>query len=139
MTFLAVAKADEATPDYNPFERLDDVVAAYAEVLAKLAEAGAPWVQIDEHALASDNLHVERATLIEYSTRVFAALAKLEKRPAIFAAIGYGDWICAAVLFPRPAQLTCPRSLWLLALLMVVTSGEPIWIARSLASMQPRP
>ena len=91
VTFLAVAKADEATPDYNPFERLDDVVAAYAEVLAKLAEAGAPWVQIDEHALASDNLHVERATLIEYSTRVFAALAKLEKRPAIFAAIGYGD------------------------------------------------
>ena len=96
VTFLAVAKADEATPDYNPFERLDDVVAAYAEVLAKLAEAGAPWVQIDEHALASDNLHVERATLIEYSTRVFAALAKLEKRPAIFAAIGYGDGAQAA-------------------------------------------
>ena len=96
VTFLAVAKADEATPDYNPFERLDDVVAAYADVLAKLAEAGAPWVQIDEHALASDNLHVERATLIEYSTRVFAALAKLEKRPAIFAAIGYGDGAQAA-------------------------------------------
>ena len=96
VTFLAVAKADEATPDYNPFERLDDVVAAYADVLAKLSEAGAPWVQIDEHALASDNLHVERATLIEYSTRVFAALAKLEKRPAIFAAIGYGDGAQAA-------------------------------------------
>ena len=96
VTFLAVAKADEATPDYNPFERLDDVVAAYADVLAKLSEAGAPWVQIDEHALASDNLHVERTTLIEYSTRVFAALAKLEKRPAIFAAIGYGDGAQAA-------------------------------------------
>ena len=96
VTFLAVAKADEATPDYNPFERLDDVVAAYADVLAKLSEAGAPWVQIDEHALASDNLHVERTTLIEYSTRVFAALAKLEKRPAIFAAIGYGNGAQAA-------------------------------------------
>ena len=55
VTFLAVAKADEATPDYNPFERLDDVVAAYA-----------------------------------------AVLAKLEKRPAIFAAIGYGDGAQAA-------------------------------------------
>ena len=84
VTFLAVAKADEATPDYDPFERLDDVVAAYADVLAELAEAGAPWVQIDEHAL------------IEYSTRVFRALAALEKRPAIFAAIGYGDGSRAA-------------------------------------------
>ena len=96
VTFLAVAKADEATPDYDPFERLDDVVAAYADVLAELAEAGAPWVQIDEHALASDNLHVDRATLIEYSTRVFRALAALEKRPALFAAIGYGDCSRAA-------------------------------------------
>ena len=96
VTFLAVAKADEATPDYDPFERLDDVVAAYADVLAELAEAGAPWVQIDEHTLASDNLHVDRATLIEYSTRVFRALAALEKRPAIFAAIGYGDGSRAA-------------------------------------------
>ena len=96
VTFLAVAKADEATPDYDPFERLDDVVAAYADVLAELAEAGAPWVQIDEHAFASDNLHVDRATLIEYSTRVFRALAALEKRPAIFAAIGYGDGSRAA-------------------------------------------
>ena len=96
VTFLAVAKADEATPDYDPFERLDDVVAAYADVLAELAEAGTPWVQIDEHALASDNLHVDRATLIEYSTRVFRALAALEKRPALFAAIGYGDGSRAA-------------------------------------------
>ena len=97
VTFLAVAKADEATPDYDPFERLDDVVAAYADVLAELAEAGASWVQIDEHALASDNLRVDRATLIEYSTRVFRALAALEKRPALFAAIGYGDGSRAAV------------------------------------------
>lgn len=96
VTFLAVAKADEATPDYDPFERLDDVVAAYADVLAELTEAGAPWVQIDEHALASDNLRVDRATLIEYSTRVFRALAALEKRPALFAAIGYGDGSRAA-------------------------------------------
>lgn len=94
VTFLAVAKSDENAPEgFSPLSRLDDVVAAYREVLAALREAGATWVQIDEPALASDNLHASRSELIALAGRALGELAALpaEERPQILATVPYGD------------------------------------------------
>lgn len=92
VTWLALAKASEDAPEgWSPLSRLDEVVAVYAQVLAELAAAGAPWVQLDEPALVSDNLPEARATLIEAASRAHSALSALEERPALFVTTPFGD------------------------------------------------
>ncbi|MBL0886700.1 5-methyltetrahydropteroyltriglutamate--homocysteine S-methyltransferase [Myceligenerans indicum] len=55
VTYLLLSKPEDGAPEgFSPLRRLDDVVAAYRELLAALAAAGAPWVQLDEPALVSD-------------------------------------------------------------------------------------
>lgn len=89
VTYLALAKA--ADDNYDPFDRLDDVVAAYTEILAAFAEAGATAVELDEPAVVSDNLGRARAEIIETVGRVYTQFASLEQRPDILLAAPYGD------------------------------------------------
>ena len=91
VTYLALAKADPATPDFDPLTRIDEAVAAYAEALASLRAAGAPWVQLDEPALTSDNLSHSRAELGELAVRVYERLAAATERPQILLTTPYGD------------------------------------------------
>ena len=91
LTYLALAKADPATPDFDPLSRLDEAVAAYEQALASLHEAGAPWVQLDEPALTSDNLSHPRAELAELAVGVYERLAKATNRPQILVTTPYGD------------------------------------------------
>lgn len=91
VTYLALAKADPATPDFDPLTRIDEVVAAYEEALASLHSAGAPWVQLDEPALTSDNLSRTRAELGELAARVYERLAASQNRPQILLTTPYGD------------------------------------------------
>lgn len=91
LTYLALAKADPATPDFDPLTRLDEAVAAYEQALASLHEAGAPWVQLDEPALTSDNLSHPRAELAELAVGVYERLAKATNRPQILVTTPYGD------------------------------------------------
>ena len=91
LTYLALAKADPATPDFDPLSRLDEAVAAYEQALASLHEAGAPWVQLDEPALTSDNLSHPRAELAELAVGVYEHLAKATNRPQILVTTPYGD------------------------------------------------
>ena len=91
LTYLALAKADPATPDFDPLSRLDEAVAAYEQALASLHEAGAPWVQLDEPALASDNLSHPRAELAKLAVGVYERLAKATNRPQILVTTPYGD------------------------------------------------
>ena len=91
VTYLALAKADPATPDFDPLTRIDDAVAAYEEALASLHAAGAPWVQLDEPALTSDNLSRTRVELGELATRVYERLAASQNRPQILLTTPYGD------------------------------------------------
>ena len=91
LTYLALAKADPATPDFDPLTRLDEAVAAYEQALASLREAGAPWVQLDEPALTSDNLSRPRAELAELAVGVYERLAKATNRPQILVTTPYGD------------------------------------------------
>ena len=108
VTFLLLAKASSDAPaGFDPLSRLDDVVAAYAELLAALGDAGAPWVQLDEPALVADTVTgglgdgvladaVTRAglgdgVLADAVTRAYAALTAVAGRPRILVAAPYGD------------------------------------------------
>ena len=91
VTYLALAKADPATPDFDPLTRIDEAVAAYEEALASLHTAGAPWVQLDEPALTSDNLSRTRVELGELAARVYERLAAATERPQILLTTPYGD------------------------------------------------
>ena len=96
LTYLALAKADEDAPGgYDPLDRLDDALAAYSELLTRLARAGAAWVQFDEPALVSDNLRRTRAELAELASGAYSRLAAHAERPAILVTTPYGNGLAA--------------------------------------------
>lgn len=101
VTYLALAKADPATPDFDPLTRIDEAVAAYEEALASLHAAGAPWVQFDEPALTSDNLSRSRTELAELAARVYERLAASQNRPQILLTTPYGDASHAAAALAK--------------------------------------
>ncbi|HVH67314.1 MAG TPA: 5-methyltetrahydropteroyltriglutamate--homocysteine S-methyltransferase [Gemmatimonadales bacterium] len=59
VTFLLLGKA--RTARFDRLTLLDALLPVYAEVLARLAAAGATWVQLDEPCLALDRTPAERA------------------------------------------------------------------------------
>jgi len=92
VTYLLLAKAsDEAGEGFRPIDRLDEVVAVYAELLAAARAAGAEWIQLDEPALVSDSLAVPRAEVLDLVERAYGALGGAAERPAILLAAPYGD------------------------------------------------
>lgn len=92
VTFLALAKpTDEAGAEYRPLDRLDDLVAVYADLLASLRAAGAEWVQLDEPALVSESLGSTDAELAAAAERAYATLTGLTERPSVLVAAGYGQ------------------------------------------------
>ncbi|GAB3558643.1 5-methyltetrahydropteroyltriglutamate--homocysteine S-methyltransferase [Spelaeicoccus albus] len=93
VTFLLLSKAaDDAPSGFRPLDRLGDVVAAYRRLLARLAEAGAEWVQLDEPGLVVDGpnstaaLGAARTAYAELGAAPIGA-----ERPAIFASLQYAD------------------------------------------------
>jgi 5-methyltetrahydropteroyltriglutamate--homocysteine methyltransferase len=92
VTFLALAKSTEGAPeDFSPIDRLNEVVAVYAELLQDLAKAGATWVQLDEPALVSDSIEVPAERLYAAVVEAYRTLTAVEGRPAILVAAPYGD------------------------------------------------
>jgi len=102
VTFLLLSKAADGAPEgFRPLDRLDDVVAAYADVLRALAAAGAPWVQLDEPALVTDLLDVPFDEVADAVRRAYTRLATelspvagaegTTERPAILVTAPYGD------------------------------------------------
>jgi 5-methyltetrahydropteroyltriglutamate--homocysteine methyltransferase len=85
ITFLLLSKAVDGAP--APIFRLDELTDVYAELLSKLAEAGAEWVQIDEPVLVTDGAP-DAPALAE---QVYSRLAGVAARPAIFVATYFGD------------------------------------------------
>ena len=68
VTWLSLAKEYGS----DPFDLLEEVLALYATVLARLEEAGAEWVQIDEPILVTDLTDRQRRAL----TRAYAKLGR---------------------------------------------------------------
>ena len=90
VTYLLLAKAEEGAPaGFDPLSRIDDAVAAYAGILAALAEAGAAWVQLDEPGLVGDR-GGELAIPGGLVERVYRQLAGAADRPALLVTTGYG-------------------------------------------------
>ncbi|WP_099025705.1 5-methyltetrahydropteroyltriglutamate--homocysteine S-methyltransferase [Mycolicibacterium palauense] len=85
ITFLALSKAVDGAG--APIERLDEIVPLYAELLRRLAVAGAQWVQLDEPILVTDVLD----DAAELAGRVYASLAGATDRPAILVATYFGE------------------------------------------------
>jgi len=92
VTFLLLSKASETAPaGYQPLDRLDDLLPVYAELLAALTAVGAEWVQLDEPALVSESIEVDRAVVLEATKRAYELLGAVPARPQIFVAAPYGS------------------------------------------------
>ena len=90
LTLLLGAKAEQGSAeDFAPIDRLDEFVAAYAQVLEQLAERGVEWVQLDEPGLTVDR--ADNAKVAEMAERTYRALAAGEKRPQILVTSPYGS------------------------------------------------
>ncbi|MGG5171422.1 5-methyltetrahydropteroyltriglutamate--homocysteine S-methyltransferase [Pseudarthrobacter sp. J1738] len=91
VTFLLLSKAsDDAPAGFNPLSRLEDVLPVYAQLLAKLAEAGASWVQLDEPALVADQ-DVSEAEIQAAVARAYEVLANTAQRPQLLVSSPYGS------------------------------------------------
>ncbi|GAA4146121.1 5-methyltetrahydropteroyltriglutamate--homocysteine S-methyltransferase [Leifsonia shinshuensis] len=92
VTFLLLSKpSDEAPEGFRPLSRLGDLLPVYRELLARLAAAGAPWVQLDEPALVSESIEEPRTEVLEAARAAYAELGGAAERPAIFVAAPYGS------------------------------------------------
>jgi 5-methyltetrahydropteroyltriglutamate--homocysteine methyltransferase len=91
VTFLLLSKpSDEAPAGFAPLSRLEDLLPVYRELLARLAEAGAEWVQLDEPALVSESLGVPRGEVLAAAQTAYEELGR--GRPlAILVAAPYGS------------------------------------------------
>lgn len=79
ITYLLLGKEKEA--GFNRIELIDSLLPVYEEILAKLAEAGAQYVQIDEPFLALD---IDDSTRALYG-KVFGKLAAAAKHIKLIA------------------------------------------------------
>ncbi|APT88809.1 5-methyltetrahydropteroyltriglutamate--homocysteine methyltransferase [Corynebacterium frankenforstense DSM 45800] len=94
VTFLALAKpTEEAGAGYNPLDRLDDLVAVYAELLAELADAGVEWVQFDEPALVTDRHRTpqDRGELLAALERAYTTLSDAAPKLAVVLSYGHAE------------------------------------------------
>ncbi|MBI9113813.1 5-methyltetrahydropteroyltriglutamate--homocysteine S-methyltransferase [Sanguibacter suaedae] len=95
VTFLLLSKAADGAPSgFSPLSRLADLLPVYADLLRALAAAGAPWVQLDEPALVTDNLDVPRDEVLAALRTAYATLAtdlRSPDRPAVLVAAPFGD------------------------------------------------
>ncbi|MEN0083592.1 MAG: 5-methyltetrahydropteroyltriglutamate--homocysteine S-methyltransferase, partial [Leifsonia sp.] len=92
VTFLLLSKpSDEAPEGFRPLSRLGDLLPVYRELLARLAAAGAPWVQLDEPALVSESIDEPRDAVLAATRTAYAELGGAAERPALFVAAPYGS------------------------------------------------
>jgi 5-methyltetrahydropteroyltriglutamate--homocysteine methyltransferase len=88
LTFLLLAKPSErAGEGFAPLDLLDRLLDVYADLLGRLAEAGAEWVQMDEPAYVADRTADELAAL----RRTYDRLAALQQRPKLLVASYFGE------------------------------------------------
>lgn len=86
VSFLLLAKPSADAPaDFTPFDRLDELVGVYVELLAALGDAGAGLVQLDEPALCADRSEAELAA-------VSGAYRRLVAGTELLVAGGYGPF-----------------------------------------------
>jgi 5-methyltetrahydropteroyltriglutamate--homocysteine methyltransferase len=74
VTYLSLGKVqDPENPDFDQFTLLDNLLDAYGEIVSRLAQAGAQWIQIDEPIFSLDLSEKQRAALQETYRRLTMA------------------------------------------------------------------
>lgn len=92
VTFLLLSKPSTTAPaDFRPLSRLVDLLPGYAELLKRLAAAGAEWVQLDEPGLVSESFADDHADVLAATEATYEYLGAVAGRPALFVAAPYGD------------------------------------------------
>ncbi|MCV0011500.1 5-methyltetrahydropteroyltriglutamate--homocysteine S-methyltransferase [Mobiluncus mulieris] len=92
VTYLLGAKpTGDAPAQFNPLDRLDDVLAAFEVFLAQFAGAGVDWVQLDEPGLVRDTWALPRTDVLAAAAKAYDFLGGLSQRPALFVNAPYGD------------------------------------------------
>ena len=138
VTFLKLGKARAG--DFDPRDLLNTLLPVYADVLTRLAQAGADWVQIDEPCLVLDLDDKDRAALHV----AYAALAKAAPQVKLMLTTyfgGLGDNLVTALSLPvaglhldlvrAPGQLNLVSTAALpgLTLSLGVIDGRNVWRA----------
>ena len=86
VSFLLLSRPEPGMEHFEPLSLLDGLLEVYGEVLARLAEGGAAWVQLDEPVFAADRSPAELAAL----QRACAHLGGLSHRPALVVSTYFG-------------------------------------------------
>jgi 5-methyltetrahydropteroyltriglutamate--homocysteine methyltransferase len=87
VTFLLLGKPAAGVPaGFEPLSLLDPLLDVYQELLARLGDAGAAWVQLDEPAFVQDRSERELAAL----ERAYRRLGGLAQRPRLLVASYFG-------------------------------------------------
>src|SRR5216117_2094030 len=97
VTFLLLGKA--RTARFNRLDLLDALLPVYAELLSRLAAAGATWVQLDEPCLALDRTPAERAAFVRAYRFLAERVPKLKILVATYFA-GLDDNLPTALELP---------------------------------------
>lgn len=79
VTFLALSKPGPDKKLFDRWELLPALLEVYSELLRRLGERGAPWVQLDEPALVEDRT----ASELEATRVAYRHLAAISGRPAV--------------------------------------------------------
>src|SRR6187549_1844950 len=80
VSFLLLSKPADGAPErFDPLDLIEPLVEVYGEVIEKLAEQGATWVQLDEPAFVEDRSDKELDAL----RLAYEELAKVHERPRI--------------------------------------------------------
>jgi 5-methyltetrahydropteroyltriglutamate--homocysteine methyltransferase len=80
VSFLLLSKpADGVDENFDPLTLLEDLVEVYGEVIERLAEQGATWVQLDEPCFVEDRSERELDAL----RLAYEELAKTKERPRL--------------------------------------------------------
>jgi 5-methyltetrahydropteroyltriglutamate--homocysteine methyltransferase len=92
VTFLLLAKAaDGEAAGFRPLDRLSDLLPVYADLLERLAAAGAQWVQLDEPGLVADGFDASDEEIAAAVGAAYAAVGAVVGRPAILVTTPYGE------------------------------------------------
>jgi 5-methyltetrahydropteroyltriglutamate--homocysteine methyltransferase len=80
VSFLLLSKPAEGTPErFDRVDLVEDLVEVYGEVIERLAEQGATWVQLDEPCFVQDRSEKELDAL----RLAYEELCKVHERPRI--------------------------------------------------------
>ncbi|MEX2579200.1 MAG: 5-methyltetrahydropteroyltriglutamate--homocysteine S-methyltransferase [Verrucomicrobiales bacterium] len=86
-TYLALGKEIDAADGFDRLSLLDSMLPVYGEILARLAEAGATSVRLDEPALALDLTEAQRALV----RKAYDTLAEKASGLALHVATYFGE------------------------------------------------